>query len=104
MYLTKLNANPLPMQMATGTMLGYAGDAIAQLWLEKAEKYDFIRGTRIAAFTFFIWAPLNNRWMIFAEKRFGGNSLKTLTKKVSIDQFMLGPFLTTSFFTFNERE
>ena len=30
-YLLKLNTYPLRMQLMTGTMIGYAGDAIAQL-------------------------------------------------------------------------
>ena len=29
-YLLKLNTYPLRMQLMTGTMIGYAGDAIAQ--------------------------------------------------------------------------
>ena len=29
-YLLKLNTYPLRMQLITGTMIGYAGDAIAQ--------------------------------------------------------------------------
>jgi hypothetical protein len=61
-YINLLNAHPLKMQMLTGTLLGYAGDAMAQMWLEKAEKYDFYRGTRMAMFTFLIWAPVANRW------------------------------------------
>ena len=30
-YLLKLNTYPLRMQLITGTMIGYAGDAIAQV-------------------------------------------------------------------------
>ena len=30
-YLVKLNTYPLRMQLMTGTMIGYAGDAIAQV-------------------------------------------------------------------------
>jgi len=41
---------------------GYIGDAVAQMVIEKKEKYDFVRGTRLAGFTFLIWAPLANRW------------------------------------------
>lgn len=61
-YVATLNAHPLKMQMLTGTCLGYVGDAIAQMVIEKREKYDFVRGTRMAGFTFLIWAPLANRW------------------------------------------
>ena len=42
--------------------------------------------------------------MVFAERKFAGNSVKNLTKKVSIDQFMIGPALLSSFFCYNERE
>jgi len=101
-YLLKLNTYPLRMQLMTGTMIGYAGDAIAQLWIEKAKKYDFSRGSRMAAFRFFLLTPLENRWMIFAERKFSGRTLFNLTKKVSIDQFMIGPILMICFFTYNE--
>ena len=134
-YLLKLNTYPLRMQLITGTMIGYAGDAIAQvgfqidtqsvyitralmglrvhvhqfknqykLWIEKAKKYDFSRGTRMAAFRFFLLTPLENRWMIFAERKFTGRTLFNLTKKVSIDQLMIGPILMICFFTYNEGE
>lgn len=53
------------MQLITGTMIGYAGDAIAQLWIEKSKKYDFKRGTRMAAFRFFLLTPLENRWWVW---------------------------------------
>ena len=33
-YLLKLNTYPLRMQLMTGTMIGYAGDAIAQAGLQ----------------------------------------------------------------------
>ena len=73
-----------------------------KLWIEKAKKYDFSRGTRMAAFRFFLLTPLENRWMIFAERKFTGRTLFNLTKKVSIDQFMVGPILRICFFTYNE--
>jgi len=101
-YLLKLNKNPLRTQLITGTMIGYAGDAIAQFLIEKSRKYDFFRGTRMAAFRFFLLTPLENRWMIFAERKFSGRTLINLTKKVSIDQFMIGPILMMCFFTYNE--
>ena len=75
-----------------------------KLWIEKAKKYDFSRGTRMAAFRFFLLTPLENRWMIFAERKFTGRTLFNLTKKVSIDQFMIGPILMICFFTYNEGE
>ena len=40
--------------------------------------------------------------MIFAERKFTGRTLFNLTKKVSIDQFMIGPILMMCFFTYNE--
>ena len=42
--------------------------------------------------------------MIFAERKFTGRTLFNLTKKVSIDQFMIGPILMMCFFTYNEGE
>ena len=42
--------------------------------------------------------------MIFAERKFSGRTLFNLTKKVSIDQFMIGPILMICFFTYNEGE
>jgi len=101
-YVNLLNAHPLKMQMLTGSCLAYIGDGVAQMVIEQREKYDFVRGTRMAGFTLLIWAPLANRWMIFAERKFAGNSVTNLTKKVGIDQFMLGPALTTTFFCYNE--
>ena len=74
------------------------------MWIEKAKKYDFSRGTRMAAFRFFLLTPLENRWMIFAERKFTERTIFNLTKKVSIDQFMIGPILMICFFTYNEGE
>ena len=42
--------------------------------------------------------------MLFAERQFAGTSAKSLAKKLTIDQFLLGPMLMASFFTYNERE
>ena len=42
-YLMKLNAHPLKMQLATGTMIGYAGDAIAQACFMDAHDYYSLR-------------------------------------------------------------
>jgi hypothetical protein len=42
--------------------------------------------------------------MIFAERKFAGTGLKNLTKKVSIDQLLIGPMLLSTFFAYNERK
>ena len=96
-YLKVLDRFPLRTQIVqTGLIMG-AGDAIAQIVIEKKNTYELDRTMRFVAIGSFFVAPTIRVWYISLEKLFGTSvTIKTTLLKVGTDQLFFAPIFTAA--------
>lgn len=93
--LRKLSTeHPVKTNMATGLVLGMAGDLVAQLAIERRDVYDFRRtlafGLFTGGFAGFVYTPFYR----FLDRRFGtASSLRVVAKKVAAENLFFTPFI-----------
>eukprot|EP00744_Colponema_vietnamica_P017363 GILI01024391.1.p1 GENE.GILI01024391.1~~GILI01024391.1.p1 ORF type:complete len:268 (+),score=55.02 GILI01024391.1:103-804(+) len=86
-YVDVLDKRPLPTQLATGLVVCSAGDALAQLVIEKHDKYDWHRCAFNAFWGLAYGGYFQHHWYKFLDTRYpvgGGN--RVLMKKIAVDQ------------------
>mmetsp|Transcript_15573 Transcript_15573/g.22894 ORF Transcript_15573/g.22894 Transcript_15573/m.22894 type:complete len:227 (+) Transcript_15573:117-797(+) len=100
-YNAKLDQYPLLTKMATGTVCGFLGDLIYQLWREY--KYNIpVNINRMAMFvivTCFYHAPALHWWFDFSDKKGAliHNKGMRISALMFTDNFMLSPILNPVF-------
>eukprot|EP00629_Pelagomonadales_sp_RCC1024_P009497 CAMPEP_0119285054 /NCGR_PEP_ID=MMETSP1329-20130426/31470_1 /TAXON_ID=114041 /ORGANISM="Genus nov. species nov., Strain RCC1024" /LENGTH=217 /DNA_ID=CAMNT_0007285755 /DNA_START=237 /DNA_END=887 /DNA_ORIENTATION=+ len=104
-YLTALEANPLPVKMATATCIIGAGDAAAQAieGLKTSSPLDGGRVARWAFFGFVLQAPWNHAFQNALEAAIPSTPdpwTATTALKVGIDQGVQAPVFTALIFLF----
>jgi len=86
--------HPVKTNMATGLVLGTAGDMVAQLAIERRDSYDFRRtlafGLFTSGFAGFVYTPFYR----LLDRRFGtASSLRVVAKKVAAENLFFTPFI-----------
>ena len=100
-YTSLLSRYPLKVSLVTGFCLSSSADSIAQSF-EPAIPYDPYRSLRMGTFAFCAWVPVAFFWFRYAERRWPGKSLTSLTMKLSVDQLIVCPTLLFFYLGTNE--
>jgi len=99
-YNAALEANPLIVKCLT-SLVGFSlGDILAQLFVEKVEKFDFARLARLASFGFLLHGTMGHYFYGFLDGKFPGTNAATVATKVGIDQVLFNPVFGSIFFTY----
>eukprot|EP01091_Cochliopodium_minus_P016726 TRINITY_DN634_c0_g1_i1.p1 TRINITY_DN634_c0_g1~~TRINITY_DN634_c0_g1_i1.p1 ORF type:complete len:205 (+),score=63.50 TRINITY_DN634_c0_g1_i1:66-680(+) len=98
-YLQLLDTSPLITKSITSGVLVAGGDAVAQLFIEKAPTYDFGRTLRFGTFGTLFVGPVMHKWYAVLQKLFPADNMSSAVKKLMMDQVIFAPFIVASFFT-----
>lgn len=86
------------IQATTAGALAFAGDAICQLAVEKAETLDVQRSLKFGLIVTCFSAPIQFQWFKLLERRVHSSSkVVTGLKRMALDQAVAAPILTSAF-------
>mmetsp|Transcript_19658 Transcript_19658/g.33216 ORF Transcript_19658/g.33216 Transcript_19658/m.33216 type:complete len:200 (-) Transcript_19658:115-714(-) len=99
-YNRLLDSNPILTKALTSFTGFTVGDALAQNFVEKKEKYDFARTARLASFGFLVHGPTGHFFYGALDGKFPGTTPITVATKVLIDQTVWNPIFGVMFFSY----
>ena len=77
----------------------FAGGDLAQQRLSGSEKLDWSRTRNVAIVAFSFHGNFSFLWLRFLERRFPGNSVSAVLRKLLLDQTVGAPLATSVFYT-----
>ncbi|XP_062287830.1 bMERB domain-containing protein 1-like isoform X1 [Scomber scombrus] len=77
----------------------FAGGDFVHQWFSHREKMDWSHTRNVAVIAFSFHGNFNFFWMRFLERRFPGNSLGMVMRKLVLDQTTAAPLATSVFYT-----
>ncbi|KAG9277508.1 mpv17-like protein isoform X2 [Astyanax mexicanus] len=77
----------------------FAGGDLAQQCLSGSEKLDWGRTRNVAVVAFGFHGNFSFLWLRFLERRFPGNSVSMVLRKLLLDQTVAAPLATSVFYT-----
>ncbi|XP_036425413.1 mpv17-like protein [Colossoma macropomum] len=77
----------------------FAGGDLAQQRLSGSEKLDWSRTRNVAVVAFSFHGNFSFLWLRFLERRFPGNSISAVLRKLLLDQTVGAPLATSVFYT-----
>jgi len=97
-YNELLDEKPLLMKALT-SFTGFAlGDILAQIFIQKADKFDFARLARLASFGFLVHGTTSHWFYGMLDGKIPGTSAGVVFTKVFIDQVLWNPIFGIMFF------
>lgn len=83
------------------TMYGclFAGGDFVHQWFSRRDKMDWTHTRNVAVLAFSFHGNFNFFWMRFLERRFPGNSVRMVMRKLFLDQTTAAPLATSVFYT-----
>ena len=103
-YNSLLKTSPLSTRIITAFGIALSGDALSQYIESQLQKVDFFnhfnvkRSLNLALYGSLVFTPFLHHWYIFLAKKFPGNNIKTVAKKLVADRVFLAPFFVLGFF------
>uniref|UniRef100_A0A8C5G441 Mpv17-like protein n=1 Tax=Gouania willdenowi TaxID=441366 RepID=A0A8C5G441_GOUWI len=77
----------------------FAGGDFVHQWFSRGERTDWKQTRNVAVVAFSFHGNFNFFWMRFLERRFPGNSVRMVMRKLFLDQTMAAPLATSVFYT-----
>lgn len=77
----------------------FAGGDFVHQWFSRKEDMDWRHTRNVAVVAFSFHGNFNFFWMRFLERRFPGNSVGMVLRKLFLDQTTAAPLATTVFYT-----
>jgi len=99
-YEELLDEKPLLMKALTSLMGFTLGDILAQVFIQKNEKFDYFRLFRLASFGFLIHGTSSHWFYGMLDGKIPGTSAKVVFTKVFIDQVLWNPIFGIMFFSY----
>eukprot|EP00614_Pseudopedinella_elastica_P007477 CAMPEP_0172589062 /NCGR_PEP_ID=MMETSP1068-20121228/7881_1 /TAXON_ID=35684 /ORGANISM="Pseudopedinella elastica, Strain CCMP716" /LENGTH=184 /DNA_ID=CAMNT_0013384579 /DNA_START=31 /DNA_END=585 /DNA_ORIENTATION=+ len=99
-YNKLLSSQPLLTKALTSCVGFTAGDALAQNFVEKVEKYDYARTARLGSFGLLVHGTTGHYFYGFLDSKLPGTAAKTVATKVIIDQVFWNPCFGIMFFSY----
>lgn len=72
---------------------------MAHQWVSRREKIDWNRTRNVAVIAFGFHGNFSYFWMRFLERRFPGNAIRMVMRKLFLDQTTAAPLATSVFYT-----
>jgi protein Mpv17 len=99
-YEELLDEKPLLIKALT-SMVGFMlGDILAQVFIQKNDKFDFARLARLTSFGFLIHGTSSHWFYGMLDGKIPGTSAKVVFTKVFIDQVLWNPIFGVMFFSY----
>ena len=101
-YNGLLEKYPLPVKMATSTVIAMLGDGACQIFIEGSglAGYSFERAVQIGAMGFILLGPVLHYWYGFLGRIFPRNDVLTIVKRLAVDQLLFAPVAVASSLSF----
>jgi len=96
-YNELLEHSPMATHVATAGSLYFVGDVLSQ-YLEKHEKWDYMRTARMTGIGVALMGIGGGKWYAIIDKKLPGTDLRTIAKKVTLDQLLFAPAFYLSFY------
>lgn len=77
----------------------FAGGDFVHQWFSRRDKMDWSHTRNVAVVAFSFHGNFNFFWMRFLERRFPGNSVGMVMRKLVLDQTTAAPLATSVFYT-----
>uniref|UniRef100_G3Q621 MPV17 mitochondrial inner membrane protein like n=1 Tax=Gasterosteus aculeatus aculeatus TaxID=481459 RepID=G3Q621_GASAC len=77
----------------------FAGGDVVHQWFSRRREMDWRQTRNVAVVAFGFHGNFNFLWMRFLERRFPGNSLRMVMRKLLLDQTTAAPLATSVFYT-----
>ena len=87
----------LVTNLVSGGTIDLVGDVITQKKLEGAETINWRRSGRMVAVAIMLGAPAHF-WYLYLERVFPLRTLAQITKKLTVDVLVAGPFFVSGFY------
>jgi len=97
MYNMSEERRPMFTHVATAGPLYFVGDILSQFF-EKKEKWDYMRTARMSVIGVGLMGIAGGKWYALIDKKLPGTDLRTIAKKVCLDQFLFAPPFYLSFY------
>lgn len=101
-YNTLLEKYPLPVKMATSTVIAVLGDGACQVFIEGSgiSGYSFERAVQIGAMGCILIGPVLHLWYGFLWRLLPRNDALTIVKRLVVDQLLFAPVAVASSLSF----
>ena len=99
-YNKLLSSQPLLTKALTSCVGFTAGDALAQNFVEKVEKYNYARTARLGSFGLLVHGTTGHYFYGLLDSKLPGNTTPMVFLKVLIDQIFWNPCFGLMFFTY----
>jgi len=96
-YNSWTEAKPLLTHVTTAGTLYFTGDVLCQK-LEKKEEWDYMRTARMTVIGIGLMGVAGGKWYAIMDKKLPGTDVRTIVKKVALDQFVFAPAFYLSFY------
>ncbi len=101
-YNVLLEKYPLPVKMATSTVIAVLGDGACQIFIEGSgiSGYSFERAVQIGAMGCILIGPVLHFWYGFLWRLLPRNDALTIVKRLVVDQLLFAPVAVASSLSF----